>query len=427
MFSPCWQTMSKCSFSEALECRYGEDLEEESSPEIFLVGSFPGRSSPTSGRLVLPRTLTLNRCGIDCAGSHRKIEELCGKVEELDLAQNYLSDLSEIDVLLQHMPNLSFLNLSHNDLSEAMLKPLTHIESMKSLVLNCTHVPWDIVCGFLEAMPNLQELHLSLNDYTSVGLPPECHYPNLRQLYLCGSRLSSWEDVMRLGEAFPHMECLVAADTPLSRIPEPRGWEDRFPHLQTLNLNNAPLAEWTDVDRLNAFRKLEDVRLQNMPVLEDLNEPERRQHLIAYLPSVERLNGSAITPKEREDAERAFIRHFLHHDPQDRPRRVSELEAVHGKLAPLVDVDLSPKKTAQVFVNFCEEQSVVTVNLQQSVQELKHSLSERFGLRPARMRLFYLDQDLKDAHGPDELRYNGRKLYSYQIRDGDELLIVCKV
>lgn len=108
--------------------------------------------------------------------------------------------------------------------------------------------------------------------------------------------------------------------------------------------------------------------------------------------------------------------------------RFYELENIHGKLDPLVDVDLSPKKTAEVSVEFCEEQTVLTVNLQQSVQELKSFLSDKFGLRPTKMRLFYIDQELKglDTYGPEEMRFNNRKLYSYQIKDGDEFLVDSK-
>ncbi|XP_015924161.1 tubulin-specific chaperone cofactor E-like protein isoform X2 [Parasteatoda tepidariorum] len=417
--------MTSCSFSEALEIRYAEDV--DSNPiepcEIFLVGSFPGRSSP-SGRLVLPRILALNRCDIDRAGALHKIEELCHDVEELDLGQNELCDLTEIDNILQHMPNLSFLNLSHNNMKDAIPIHFTKRENLQSLVLNHTYVPWTVVGKFLEAMPNIQELHLSLNDYRCIDLPSNKQYPNLKQLYICGNPFTSWNDVALIGKIFPNLESLVMADTHISSIPDPPSWHHLFPHLQSLNFNNAPLSDWKDIDKLNHFQKLEDVRLLGISVLDNLNDLERRQHLIAYLPSVIRLNGSAILQKEREDAERAFIRHFL--SKNERPKRFYDLEEIHGKLDPLVDVDLSPKKTAQVFVHFCEEQSVLTVNLQQSVQELKATLSDKFGLRPARMRLFYVDQDLKNACGPDELRYNNRKLYSYQIRDGDELLLDSK-
>lgn len=89
-------------------------------------------------------------------------------------------------------------------------------------------------------------------------------------------------------------------------------------------------------------------------------------------------------------------------------------------------MDLSPKKTAEVCVEFCEEQTVLTVNLQQSVQDLKSLLSDKFGLRPTKMRLFYIDQDMKGTYGPEEMRFNNRKLYSYQIKDGDEFLVDTK-
>lgn len=46
----------------------------------------------------------------------------------------------------------------------------------------------------------------------------------------------------------------------------------------------------------------------------------RRQHLVARLPNVSQLNGSDITETEREDAERAFIRHFM--DSTEKPDRL---------------------------------------------------------------------------------------------------------
>lgn len=417
--------MPTCSFSEALKFKYGEDLGSDPSDpcEIFVVGSFPGRSSP-SGRLVLPKLLTLNCCEIDRAGAQQTIQELCHSVEELDLAQNELDDLCEIDKIVCHMPNLNFLNLSHNSMKNSSPEDMSRAENIRSLVLNHTYAPWSVVNCFLEAMPNIQELHLSLNDYSSVDIAPNNQYKSLRQLFICGNPLSSWDDVLLLDKVFPHLEALIMADTHISNVPDPQLFETVFQNLQSLNFNNALIKDWTDIDRLNSFHKLEDVRLQGIPVLEELNELERRQHLIAYLPCVTRLNGSDITPKEREDSERAFIRHYL--SKNNRPKRFYDLEEIHGKLDPLVDVDLSPKKTAQMDIHFCEEQFPLTINLQQTVQDLKTMLSARFGLRPAKIRVFYVDQDMKGYCGPDELRFNSRKLYTYNIRDGDEFLVDTK-
>ena len=55
---------------------------------------------------------------------------------------------------------------------------------------------------------------------------------------------------------------------------------------------------------------------------QDLDEVEKRQHLIARLPNVETLNGGdKISEAEREEAERNFIRDFLDQPVHSRPAR----------------------------------------------------------------------------------------------------------
>lgn len=41
----------------------------------------------------------------------------------------------------------------------------------------------------------------------------------------------------------------------------------------------------------------------------------------------------------------------------------------------------------------------------------------------AKMRLFYVDQDLRDIQGPEEMKYPHKQLYSYNISTGDEIII----
>lgn len=64
--------------------------------------------------------------------------------------------------------------------------------------------------------------------------------------------------------------------------------------------------------------------------------------------------GGVISADEREDAERAFIRHYMDRPESDRPDRYDDLVAVHGKLDPLVNIDLSPEKRVKLvyFENF---------------------------------------------------------------------------
>lgn len=83
---------------------------------------------------------------------------------------------------------------------------------------------------------------------------------------------------------------------------------------------------------------------------------ERRLMVIALLPNIKVLNGGdKINPLEREDAERAFIRHYLYSESveeNDRPSRVDELIEVHGLLEPLANIDLSPEISVNVTIKY---------------------------------------------------------------------------
>lgn len=54
-------------------------------------------------------------------------------------------------------------------------------------------------------------------------------------------------------------------------------------------------------------------------LLQPFNEDERRFLMIARLPDITLLNGSAVTPLNREDAERFLIRYYL--DQEQKPQR----------------------------------------------------------------------------------------------------------
>lgn len=69
------------------------------------------------------------------------------------------------------------------------------------------------------------------------------------------------------------------------------------------------------------------------------------------------------------------------------------------------------------FFSLCSEFSYRTV------VDLKARLERLINIPAAKMRLYYVDQDLRDTHGPEEMKYMHKQLYSYNIRDGDEIII----
>lgn len=137
-------------------------------------------------------------------------------------------------------------------------------------------------------------------------------------------------------------------------------------NLNVLNLSSANINSWTDIDRLAKFPSLRNVRVQNWPLwsLCDHTEHERRQFVIARLPHIEVLNGGGrISADEREDAERAFIRHYTRSPENERPAVFADLIARHGKLDPLVKVDLRPEKKVQVKFTFGERSEIRYVDV----------------------------------------------------------------
>ena len=144
--------------------------------------------------------------------------------------------------------------------------------------------------------------------------------------------------------------------------------------------------------------------------------------------NVQTLNGGGVIgAEEREDAERAFIRHYMEKPESDRPERYGDLINIHGKLEPLVNVDLTPEKRVTITVSCKEISERRCLNVYQTVAELKTKLDGFAGIPGRKMRLFYLDQEMKGVTGPEEMRFPNKQLYSYNISNGDEIIVDSKL
>ncbi|EDW02037.1 tubulin-specific chaperone cofactor E-like protein [Drosophila grimshawi] len=446
---------------------------------------FIPRLSPLTS---VPALLVLNDCDIDCAGDFDSIREKCQRVRELDLAQNKLQDWQEVFNILKHMPHIEFLNLSKNQLMSAPPSSLLAAPTvnLKSLVLNGTYLDWMCVDALLQNLPVLQELHLSLNNYSAVLLDaaqesleekfhscqcvPQAHNKNenpqtetevevgteadtccnlcqarrkltqshaaLKTLHFTGNPIEHWQEICRLGRLFPSLEALVLAECPIKSLQAGAELDSAsasechkyFPCLKLLNLSCAQLNSWADIDELAKYDQLQNLRVKHWPLWETLEctEHERRQLLIARLPNVSMLNGGGkISVDERVDAERAFVRHYMNKPESERPARYAELLEVHGQLDPLVNVNLKPEKRVKVLFTYNEISESRFVDIYLSVSDLKLKLEKLINLAPNKMRLYYLDQDYKE-HGPEEMRYPNKQLYSYNIQSGDEIIIDAK-
>ncbi|XP_050307720.1 tubulin-specific chaperone cofactor E-like protein [Anthonomus grandis grandis] len=458
------------SLLEALEQKYGDPA--DSSPDDDSVGISVAIFVPCkSPRAAVPALLVLNDCDIATAGERDALVAKCSNVEELDLAKNKLDQWTEVFGILEHMPRLKFVNLSFNSLSKPMEVSLDkRWEELRNLVLNSTHVNWESVKKILAHLPSLEELHLSLNDYNDVDLGAKqtdcqcsenkndnCDCKNntiqkrhsvIRILHFTGNPIANWKEISKLGYAFPNLESLVLAECPIKSLDldevaeegpnknyesetiRPDSPHEAFKFLKVLNLNSTNLSSWDDIERLAKFPALQCLRVQGCPLWEgnEYTEHERRQLFIARLPNVQTLNGGGvISADEREDAERAFIRYYMEKPESDRPERYNYLVQKHGKLDPLVNIDLRPEKRVKITFTCGSNSEVRSVDIYRTVSDLKTRLEGFAGIPASKMRLFYIDQELRDIQGPEYMRFPSKQLFSYNIRSGDEIIIVCKM
>ncbi|XP_038937344.1 tubulin-specific chaperone cofactor E-like protein isoform X2 [Rattus norvegicus] len=451
---------------------------EKYSPENFPYRRGPGmgvhvpatpQGSPMKDRLNLPSVLVLNSCGITCAGDEREIAAFCAHVSELDLSDNKLQDWHEVSKIVSNVPQLEFLNLSSNPLSLSVLERTCagSFSGVRKLVLNNSKASWETVHTILQELPDLEELFLCLNDYETVSCPSVCCH-SLKLLHITDNNLQEWTEIRKLGVMFPSLDTLVLANNHVNAIEEPADSLARlFPNLRSISLHKSGLQSWEDIDKLNSFPKLEEVRLLGIPLLQPYTTEERRKLVVARLPSVSKLNGSVVTDGEREDSERFFIRYYVDVPQEEVPFRIRapriipllqgqpglqgvfqdsqayikrtlsqkekrgrilwwyhELITKYGKLEPLAEVDLRPQSSAKVEVHFNDQVEEVSIRLDQTVAELKRQLKTLVQLPTSSMLLYYFDHEA--PFGPEEMKYSSRALHSFGIRDGDKIFVESK-
>ncbi|XP_051157145.1 tubulin-specific chaperone cofactor E-like protein [Leptopilina boulardi] len=365
---------------------------------------------------------------------------------------------TSVQGLINLLKNLEELHLSLNEYKNVDIDHENQ-ENQNSLVkkLHFTGNPiehWLEILKLGYVFPHLESLVLAECPIASLNLSHECcnlidkdsqkqqqqqkevldvseDETNMNQSSLDQSTKSDYNQQYLLENTPPFVQNETYNKMEHERNSSEKASHDSFKMLKFLNVNNTLLSTWNDVEKLAKFPALKSLRMQNCPLFEspqEYTEHERRQLLIARLPNVETLNGGGvISSQEREDAERAFIRYYMEKPEADRPERYAELIGIHGKLDPLVQVDLTPEKRVKVTFIYGDLVEVRSVDVYRTVFELKTKLESMVKISANKMRLFYVDQVMKAQHGPEEMLFPNKQLYRYNIRNGDEIIIDSKL
>lgn len=142
--------------------------------------------------------------------------------------------------------------------------------------------------------------------------------PSLRLLQITENQLQDWAEVRKFGLMYPSLSTLVLANNSVESVGDTQETlRCLFPNLRTINLNNSGLrgimkavhvfihpifsasckqiftvalklmlcysglSKWEDIERLNFFPKLEEVKAKGIPLLEPYTTHERHSLLLA--------------------------------------------------------------------------------------------------------------------------------------------------
>ena len=160
-------------------------------------------------------------------------------------------------------------------------------------------------------------------------------FPTLRLMDLSGCKIDDWSQVLSLGR-IKNLEELILDSNPIpSVLPCPNsnslnailGSELKvegvtivdeslssdcmFTSLQRLSLSCSLLSSWKDIDAISTYPSCRILRLSQVPLFTGKGASEVRPLVIGRMSSLVFFNGSGISPRERTDAEKSYLRSIM--------------------------------------------------------------------------------------------------------------------
>lgn len=227
------------------------------------------------------------------------------EVRKLDLGNNCFSNLTDIPKLVKYCPYLNELNLSgnrfHFDVVDCDIQPVLQV---KKLFLVSCHITPEYINVIFKLFPNLEYLDLSLNylsedEFDHVDIP-EC----LKELILSGNIIKEIPPKI----LYSNLESLDISDNHIESIPAKYSYSS---NLKTLNISGNRINNWQTIDALNElFPSLDMAKFQRNSVLKTSqgeDDDSVYYQLITRMGSLHYLDGSFISPKVRQTAEAYFM------------------------------------------------------------------------------------------------------------------------
>jgi len=244
---------------------------------------------------------------------YAEIAETCANVLELDLSSNLFEDVSEVLEICSMLPKLRSLTLDGNRLR--LSRPLS-LHSLRELSLsNMLFESWSDYTTAVSQCPDLRSLAVVHNALTHVDMALD---PSIKELDLSGNDFTALAQLQALA-SMPSITKIVLKHNRISSVPNfhARGSDLILtPNLFDLDLAYNQISTWSFFDNLpTCVPGLKHLRVTGNPLYQSLTSVDGKQLssadgymlTIARLPSLETLNYSKITDKERLNAETYYL------------------------------------------------------------------------------------------------------------------------
>ncbi|KAI8060555.1 hypothetical protein BC940DRAFT_350534 [Gongronella butleri] len=366
------------------------------------------------------------------------------QISDLDLSKNLINDWHTLGDIVQHLRHLRTLRLNamrlaplSREMTDCHRSSFSHL---RTLVLCGTRITWDQVVALQPFVPQLEDLQLSGNQLAT--LTPLHHLPHLQCLNLEHNNLTDWHQVNAL-TTLPRLHTLFLNNNQLTSI---ELLPDTFREIVFLRVDHNQLTEWHHIDQLDALPQLNRLRCHDNPVSKGLPLEEAMAQVVGRVHGLTTLNGNTISPKERVDLERFYLKVCTrdgqtHDEIKKKHPRYSALCRVHGE-PDLVTQGASKSGAALnqrlVSITLCSIPGVTAADLQQdnvldratktvtkrvlvtmTVRSLRSIIQKLFGISAAQQELYVIQQGMvMDLN--DELR----DLKFYGIAQGDAVYIL---
>lgn len=278
------------------------------------------------------RTLVLNETGL----AWKDACEICAQVpalEELQLsdhpihleAEQALSAERDLGAIFPALRTLLLENASVGSWEDVWrLRALPKLEVLSLNTNPIDHVRYDHAPAAADGAAEATEADAAAAAAPTAAAP----FATLQRLFLLESQLGSWEDVDQCNR-FPALRELRCA--PRRRAP-PRSTAAararRAPRLPTVRLTRARRRA---LAARSLARRRGERRLQDAPVVKGIGASVARQMIIARVGSIDALNGATVSRREREAAERFYLRQSIQHYPEPLPTAAQPAVAAAGE------------------------------------------------------------------------------------------------